>query len=286
MTGEHTLHAHAHQGDGPGAGAMGEAFWDERYGSRDALWSGNPNPQLVAEAADLVPGTALDVGCGEGADAIWLAERGWRVTAVDISAVALERGAAQAAKRGADVARRIDWRHEDLTAWVPAEASYDLVSAQFMHLPKNVRESFFRVLAAAVTAGGSLLIVGHHPSDLQIIPRPLPPEFFSPPTTSPPCSTRMNGTSSSARLVSAAPPTPTARPSPSTTRCSGLSAEYKRVGRGRGYGRRRAGRPHLCRKYAIRTRHRRARRPGATDARGRRSRADESGKERKTDDQR
>ncbi len=178
MTGQHTPHAHDHQGDGPGDGVMGVAFWDERYRSRDALWSGNPNPQLVAEAADLVPGTALDVGCGEGADAIWLAERGWRVTAVDISAVALERGAAQAAKRGADVARRIDWRHEDLTAWVPAKASYDLVSAQFMHLPKNVRESVFRVLAAAVTAGGSLLIVGHHPSDLQIIPRPLPPEFF------------------------------------------------------------------------------------------------------------
>ena len=158
---------------------MGVAFWDERYRSRDALWSGNPNPQLVAEAADLVPGTALDVGCGEGADAIWLAERGWRVTAVDISAVALERGAAQAAERGADVARRIDWRHEDLAAWVPAEASYDLVSAQFMHLPKKPREAIFRALAAAVAPGGSLLIVGHHPSDLQIPGlRGRPPELL------------------------------------------------------------------------------------------------------------
>jgi len=180
VTGRHTPHAHDHQGDGPGDGAMGEAFWNERYRSRDALWSGNPNPQLVAEAADLVPGTALDVGCGEGADAIWLAERGWRVTAVDFSVVALERGAAQAAERGAAVARRIDWRHEDLTAWVPAEASYDLVSAQFfLHLPKEPREAIFRVLAASVAPGGSLLIVGHHPSDLQTtIPRPPLPELF------------------------------------------------------------------------------------------------------------
>ncbi len=178
MTSGHAHHAHDHQGDDPGDVAMGEVFWDERYRSADALWSGNPNPQLVAEAADLDPGAALDAGCGEGADAIWLAERGWRVTAVDVSTVALERGAAQAVERGAAVARRIDWRHEDLTKWVPAEASYDLVSAQFMHLPKNPRESLFRALAAAVAPGGSLLIVGHHPSDLQTIPRPPLPELF------------------------------------------------------------------------------------------------------------
>jgi len=75
-----------------------EDFWDERYRSADALWSGQPNPQLVIEAADLAPGTALDAGSGEGADAIWLAARGWQVTTVDISTVALERGAAQPAR--------------------------------------------------------------------------------------------------------------------------------------------------------------------------------------------
>ncbi|HWE60307.1 MAG TPA: class I SAM-dependent methyltransferase [Chloroflexota bacterium] len=154
-------------------------FWDERYRSRDALWSGNPNPQLVAEAADLAPGTALDAGCGEGADAIWLAERGWRVTAVDVSTVALERGAARAREVGAEVARRINWLHQDLTAWAPAEASHDLVSAQFfLHLPKEPRASIFRALAAAVAPGGTLLIVGHHPSDLHVIPRPPRPELF------------------------------------------------------------------------------------------------------------
>ncbi len=179
MTGQQPLHDHGHQGDDAADTVTDEAFWDERYRSRDALWSGNPNPQLVAEAVDLVPATALDVGCGEGADAIWLSERGWQVTAVDISAVALERGAAQAAERGADIARRIEWRHEDLTAWPPAEAAYDLVSAQFLHLPKETREEVFRVLAAAVAPSGSLLIVGHHPSDLRTtIPRPPRPELF------------------------------------------------------------------------------------------------------------
>jgi len=160
-----------------------EGFWDERYRSRDALWSGAPNPQLVAETADLAPSTALDAGCGEGADAIWLAERGWRVTAVDVSSVALERGAVRAREVGADVAQRIDWLHKDLTTWTPAETSYDLVSAQFfLHLPKEPREAIFHALAAAVAPGGSLLIVGHHPSDLQTIPRlPRPELFFTAP---------------------------------------------------------------------------------------------------------
>ncbi len=158
---------------------MDQAFWDERYQSSSTLWSGHPNPQLVTEAAGLAAGTALDVGCGEGADAIWLAERGWQVTAVDLSVVALERAAAQAVKIGAAVARRITWQHADLGSWVPAAASYDLVSAQFLHLPKDQRELIHRRLAESVAPGGTLLIVGHHPSDLQTtIPRPPLPELF------------------------------------------------------------------------------------------------------------
>ena len=174
-----THHAHDHREDDLRDAALDEAFWDERYRSRSALWSGNPNPQLVTETADLASGTALDAGCGEGADAIWLAERGWRVSAVDVSIVALERGAARAREVGAGVAQRIDWLHEDLTTWVPATASYSLVSAQFfLHMPREPRETVIHALAAAVAPGGSLLIVGHHPSDLQTIPRPLPPEWF------------------------------------------------------------------------------------------------------------
>jgi SAM-dependent methyltransferase len=153
--------------------------WDERYRSRDALWSGNPNPQLIAEAGDLIPGHALDVGAGEGADAIWLASRGWHVIAVDLSTVALERAGAHAEQAGADIARRIDWVHEDVTSWDPGPGRYDLVSVQYMHLPPAPRKAMLGHLTAAVAPGGSLLIVGHHPSDLQTtVPRPPMPELF------------------------------------------------------------------------------------------------------------
>jgi 2-polyprenyl-3-methyl-5-hydroxy-6-metoxy-1,4-benzoquinol methylase len=156
-----------------------ETFWDERYRSRSSLWSGNPNRHLIDEAVDLTPGAALDVGCGEGADAIWLAQRGWHVTAVDLSTVALGRGATHAAQAGAEIADRINWLHADLTTWDPGLARYDLVSAQYMHLPAQPREALFRRLAASVTPGGTLLIVGHHPSDLQTtMPRPSQLELF------------------------------------------------------------------------------------------------------------
>ncbi|MQY02664.1 methyltransferase domain-containing protein [Actinomadura macrotermitis] len=140
--------------------------WEERYRARPAVWSGNPNPRLVAEAADLPPGRALDIGCGEGADAIWLAGRGWQVTAADISATALERAAAHAAAAGPQIADRITWTHADLREQPPAAASYDLVTAQYMHLPSEPRRELFARLADAVAPGGTLLIVGHHPSDL------------------------------------------------------------------------------------------------------------------------
>jgi SAM-dependent methyltransferase len=156
-----------------------EKFWDARYGTSSRIWSGDPNIHLVSEASELAPGTALDAGSGEGADAIWLAERGWRVTAVDVSGVALRRGEERATEAGADVARRIDWLREDLTRWEPPQSSYDLVSAQYMHLPKTPRELLFAHLAASVATGGTLLIVGHHPSDLQTtVPRPPVPELF------------------------------------------------------------------------------------------------------------
>lgn len=138
-------------------------FWDERYGSTTRMWSGNPNPQLVHEISDLEPGTALDAGCGEGADSVWLARHGWRVTAIDVSAVALERGSAHA---GQDVADRLTWRRVDLTVWVPDRQTYDLVSAHFMQFPRALREPIFARLAASVSPDGTLLIVGHHPSDM------------------------------------------------------------------------------------------------------------------------
>ncbi|GAA1967722.1 SAM-dependent methyltransferase [Amycolatopsis minnesotensis] len=141
-----------------------ESSWDERYRSRDSIWSGRPNPQLVTEVADLAPGTALDVGCGEGGDAIWLAGQGWQVTGIDFATTALRRAEAHA--DAAAVGDRVRWVHADLLTWVP-ETRFDLVSAQFMHLPNPERGVLAARLAAAVAPGGTLLIVGHDFSDVR-----------------------------------------------------------------------------------------------------------------------
>jgi SAM-dependent methyltransferase len=156
-------------------------FWDDRYSSADRLWSGRPNAQLVAQASGLAPGEALDVGSGEGADAIWLAAQGWTVTAVDVSSVALERGASQATAAGAAIAARITWQRADVLTWGPAPDSFDLVSAQYMHLPAQARQPLHLALAAAVRPGGTLLIVGHHPDDLHanVGPQGQPDMFWS-----------------------------------------------------------------------------------------------------------
>lgn len=154
-------------------------FWDERYRSAQRIWSGDPNPQLVAEVAGRPPGRALDVGCGEGADAIWLARQGWAVVGTDISSVALERAAQHARDTDPAASARIQWRQADLLTRPPEPDSFDLVSAQFMQLPPEPRTRLFAALAAAVRAGGTLLVVGHHPSDLATgVPRPPMPEVF------------------------------------------------------------------------------------------------------------
>lgn len=135
--------------------------WDAMYAERATVWSGEPNTQLVAEVSAWPPGTALDVGCGEGADAVWLARLGWEVTAVDISEVALDRARSHAAS----AAVAVSFEHADLVAAPPAPSSYDLVSAQFFHLPDPPRAQAYRSLGAAVRPGGHLLVVGHYPSE-------------------------------------------------------------------------------------------------------------------------
>ncbi|MHA7154784.1 SAM-dependent methyltransferase [Arthrobacter sp. TMN-50] len=159
-------HQHAHDAHSDETVEFDQTYWDGIYNERPMIWSGKPNPQLVTEAADLTPGAALDVGSGEGADANWLARHGWTVTAVDISQVALARGAANAAS-DAESAARITWTRQDLLQWAPPESSFDLISAQFMQLPKEEREPLFTRLAAAVAPGGILLVVGHHPTDME-----------------------------------------------------------------------------------------------------------------------
>lgn len=133
------------------------ARWDEMYSERDQHWSGEPNGALVAEIADVDPATALDVGCGEGADAIWLARRGWTVTGIDVSSVAIERARAAAGEAGVE----IDLITGDLVDSVPDGARFDLVAASYPALPKAVVDTAVDALVEATAPGGTLLIVGH-----------------------------------------------------------------------------------------------------------------------------
>jgi SAM-dependent methyltransferase len=150
-----------HDDKRPGSAAQA-AEWDTRYGEREgAMWSGRPNGRLQAEVAGLAGGRALDVGCGEGADAIWLARNGWTVTAIDISDVAVSRAREAAGLAGAAV----EWICGDvLRAPFPA-GSFDLVSMQYPALPKAAGEAAARALLDAVRPGGLLLAVYHDLDD-------------------------------------------------------------------------------------------------------------------------
>lgn len=153
--------------------------WEERYGAGDRVWSGNPNAQLVTEASDLTPGTALDLGCGEGADVLWLARRGWQVTGLDFSQAGLDRAAAVAADAG--LSDRTRWQQADIRSWQPAE-TYDLISSQFLHLLDGGMLDLLPRVAEALNPGGTLLVVGHHPDDVHTGLRhaPLPGVMFTP----------------------------------------------------------------------------------------------------------
>jgi SAM-dependent methyltransferase len=143
-----------------------ESFWDERYSGADRVWSGRPNQRLVEQVGGVEPGagaTALDVGCGEGADAVWLATRGWTVTGADVSGVALRRAAEQADRAG--VADRTSWLRVDVLAGDPLPDGFDLVTAAFVHVPPEDLAPVYGRVAGAVAPGGTLLVTAHHPAD-------------------------------------------------------------------------------------------------------------------------
>ncbi len=141
-----------------------EADWDHRYGGDAPMWSGNPNGTLLHEIGDLAPGRALDVGAGEGGDAIWLAERGWKVTASDISSHALARVAAEAARRELT----IECLHRDANALDAFDVDgYDLVSMQYGSVHRTPDRRALCNLLAAVAPGGTLLVVGHDPTPMR-----------------------------------------------------------------------------------------------------------------------
>ena len=135
------------------------AVWEEHYTAKPQVWSGRVNVQLAEIAGQLNGNRALDLGCGEGADAIWLAERGWIVVAVDVSTTALDRARAAAESRG--MTERIDFQQHDLTSGFPP-GTFDLVSAQFLHSTIEMdRAALLRCAAAVVAPGGTFLIVDH-----------------------------------------------------------------------------------------------------------------------------
>ena len=149
--------------------------WDARYSTMDHLWSGQPNGALISEVSGLPAGRALDVGCGEGADALWLADHGWAVTALDVSRVALDRAAARAEKTPA----RITWLHTGLVEAGLAPGSFDLVTAQYPALLRTETHDAEAALIDAVAPGGVLLVVHHAiPTDHQADPDGLDPNHY------------------------------------------------------------------------------------------------------------
>ena len=135
------------------------AFWEDFYRDTERWAPGRVNPVMATIVETLTPGRALDLGCGEGGDAMWLAMRGWDVTAVDVSTIAMTRAAERADAAG--VGTRITWEQHDLEQTFPA-GGFDLVSAQFLQSPVEfARERVLRAAAGAVAPGGTLLVVAH-----------------------------------------------------------------------------------------------------------------------------
>lgn len=136
--------------------------WNARYAQKALLWSAEPNRLFAAEIGELLPGRALDLACGEGRNAVWLAERGWRVTGVDFSDVALAKAAELAASRGVEV----DWVVADILEYAPEPLAYDLVAVLYLQLPRDELLRAVRTAVAAVAPEGTLVVLGHDTTNL------------------------------------------------------------------------------------------------------------------------
>ncbi len=136
--------------------------WDDRYAGRELVWTAEPNRFVVAELQDLAPGRALDVGAGEGRNAVWLASRGWQVTAVDFSAVGLDKGRRLAEDRGVAV----DWVLADVRDYQPEPGCFQLVLIAYLQLREAELDGVLRRAVTALAPGGVLLVVGHDVANL------------------------------------------------------------------------------------------------------------------------
>ena len=137
--------------------------WDARYAQKELVWSAEPNRLFAAEVGGLSPARALDLACGEGRNAVWLAERGWRVTGVDFSDVALAKAAELAASRGVDV----EWVAADLLDYEPEPRASDLVALLYLQLRREDLLRAVRSAAGAVAPGGTLVVLGHDTTNLE-----------------------------------------------------------------------------------------------------------------------
>jgi 2-polyprenyl-3-methyl-5-hydroxy-6-metoxy-1,4-benzoquinol methylase len=137
--------------------------WNHKHAEGEHHFSGRPNRFLVAEAADLAPGRALDVACGSGRNAVWLAEQGWQVSGVDFSDVALASARQLAAKSGVEV----EWLEADVLEYVPEPEGFDLVCILYLQLPAEERRLVLARAAGAVAPGGILVVVGHDFENLE-----------------------------------------------------------------------------------------------------------------------
>jgi len=141
---------------------LSRELWDERYGTEELIWKADPNLFLVEQVNALSPGRALDIACGEGRNAVWLASKGWHVTGVDFSRVGLSKAQRLAAERKVEV----NWIEADVVAWQAPAASFDLVIVMYLHLSAEYRRQVYANCTAALAPGGVLFVIGHDTSNL------------------------------------------------------------------------------------------------------------------------
>jgi len=144
---------------------MDAQAWDDRYASTELVWGAPPNPVIVSQAWPLHRGRALDLGCGEGRHAIWLALNAWTVTAVDFSRVALNKGATIATKLPRRTRDRLTWVEADLTAW-EILGEFSLIVSAYLHFPEAQRRDLMRRCAQALAPGGTLVVLGHDSTNI------------------------------------------------------------------------------------------------------------------------